>query len=145
MIIEKEQPDLVMNTGDLVSGNKWDKLTQGWARMQYKKFTDVMGKHKQYFCSTAGNHDSEADMTREQLSALDREHEYSLTKPNAQDGLSHAFNYLLPIYDNNGTDVRFRVWCLDTGHKGCLGVKGCSCAKPDQVKWFREENNKITD
>jgi predicted MPP superfamily phosphohydrolase len=41
-ILEWEKPDLVAVTGDVISGNKWDKTTKGWAERQYRKLTDVL-------------------------------------------------------------------------------------------------------
>lgn len=85
-------------------------------------------EHGTYWATTAGNHDSEADLTREEISELDRSFNLSLTLPN-QANISHAFNYWLPVYDDNG--VSFRLWFLDTGHEDCLGVKGWDCILPD--------------
>ncbi len=45
-IIEWERPELVMVTGDLISGNKWDKKTRPWAEVQYRKLTSVLTAHK---------------------------------------------------------------------------------------------------
>ena len=78
-ILEWEKPDLAVVTGDVISGNKWDKKTEGWAGQQYKKMTDVMTDMRQHWAFTAGNHDCEADLNREQLSEFDRSFEYSLT------------------------------------------------------------------
>lgn len=41
-ILEAERPDLVVATGDIVSGNKWGKLTRPWAELQYRKLTSVL-------------------------------------------------------------------------------------------------------
>jgi len=62
----------------------------------------------------------------------------SLTKPNAEPNLTHAFNYMLPVYDENGEDITMRLWFIDTGDDDCMGVGGYDCAHPDQVEWFRE-------
>lgn len=93
-----------------------------------------------YWATTAGNHDTEADLTRDEISAVDRSFEYSLTLPN-QANISHAFNYMLPVY--NDTDIGFRLWFLDTGHDNCLDQGGWDCVRPDQVEWFRQEHSKI--
>lgn len=66
-----------------------------------------------------------------------------MTKPNAEPNLTHAFNYMLPIYDENGEDIATRLWFLDTGDHGCLGMSGYDCVHPDQVDWFRQQNNEI--
>lgn len=94
---------------------------------------------------TAGNHDTQADLNRQQVSELDRTYNLSLTKPNAGN-LSHAFNYVLPVYNQNGSDVAFRLWFLDSGEdEDCMGVGGYDCVRPDQVEWFRRENKKIPE
>lgn len=93
---------------------------------------------------TAGNHDTQADLTREEISELDRSYSLSYTKPNAAD-ISHSFNYILPVYDSKGENVIFRMWFLDSGEEGCMGINGYDCVRPDQIEWFREESKKISD
>lgn len=82
-------------------------------------------------------------MTREQLSEFDRSYANSMTQPNAEEGLTHAFNYVLPVYDETGENVVFRNWYLDSGDHECLVVNGYSCVFPDQIKWFRDANSEI--
>lgn len=38
-----------------------------------------------------------------------------------------------------------RLWFLDTGDSDCMGVHGYDCVHPDQLDWFREQNNAIED
>ena len=45
-IIDAEKPQLVMITGDIISGNKWDKKTRPWAAVQYGKLTSVLTEKK---------------------------------------------------------------------------------------------------
>jgi hypothetical protein len=54
----------------------------------------------------------------------------SITKPNAGN-LSHAFNYVHEVYDSEGIDVEMRLWFLDSGEEGCMGVIGYDCVRPD--------------
>lgn len=79
---------------------------------------------------TAGNHDSQGDITREEVSEVDRSYNLSLTKPNAAN-ISHSFNYWLPVYNSNGTEIAFRLWFIDSGDEGCLGTNGYDCVRPD--------------
>eukprot|EP00347_Sterkiella_histriomuscorum_P010662 403375407 len=141
-VIKWEKPDLVVVTGDAVSGYAWNG-TQGWYAHHYHKFVQAMVDMNQSWAFTAGNHDSQADLTREQISELDRSFNLSLTKPNSGN-LTHAFNYMLPIYDKIEEDVVYRLWFLDSGDEGCLGeIKGYDCVRPDQIEWFTDENTKI--
>lgn len=95
-----------------------------------------------HWAFTAGNHDSQADLTREEISEVDRSYNLSVTLPNAGN-LSHALNFMLPVYDQNGENIAFRLWFLDSGDEGCMGVHGYDCVMPDQIDWFRHENQNI--
>jgi 3',5'-cyclic AMP phosphodiesterase CpdA len=141
-ILDQEKPDLVVLTGDIVTGYEWDGKTRPWTAIQYAKMVQPLQDKGYYWASACGNHDSEGDLTREELSELDRSYANSLTKPNAAN-ISHAFNYWLPVYDQKGENVSFRLWFLDTGRDNCLDRLGWGCANPDQISWFREENFKI--
>lgn len=99
-ILDLEQPDFVAVTGDIVSSFVWNG-EENWFAGQYDKFFSILDDMGFWFATTAGNHDSEADLTREQVSELDRSYKMSLTKPNAAD-ISHVFNYMLPVYDEIG-------------------------------------------
>jgi len=88
----------VIVTGDVVSGYAWDDVTRPWAALQYKNFTDVLMRLNMRWATTAGNHDTEADLNREQISELDRSFPNSLTLPNMAN-ISNAFNYYLPVFD----------------------------------------------
>jgi len=100
-ILNAEEPDLVVVTGDVVSGYMWDGVTTPWLAGQYQKMFDVITEMGYNWATTAGNHDSQGDLTRAQVSELDRSFANSLTLPNAAD-MTHSFNYVLPIYDESG-------------------------------------------
>ncbi len=102
-VIELEKPDLAIVTGDVVSGYAWDGKTPGWYAKHYDKLAQVMKDKNMYWAMTAGNHDTQADLNRQQVSDLDRTYDLSITKPNARN-LSHAFNYLHEVYDAEGNE-----------------------------------------
>ena len=82
-IVAAERPDIAVVTGDSVSGYEWDNKTSPWTALLYKKVTDTLTEIGMPWAMTAGNHDTEGDLSREELSAFDRSHELSMTKPNA--------------------------------------------------------------
>jgi len=89
-----EKPDLVVLTGDMVSGFAWDK-SAGWYQNNWKKWTAPFQKYEVPYLYSLGNHDAEADLTREEIIELDIQHPFSLT----QKGLSHleGNNFRIPI------------------------------------------------
>ena len=64
-VLEIEKPDLAVVSGDVVSGYEWKGKTTPWYAPLYDKFAKVLIENNQYWALTAGNHDSEADLTRE--------------------------------------------------------------------------------
>ena len=60
--------------------------------------------------------------------------------------MSHAFNYVIPVYDQDGKTTAFRMWFLDSGEDSdCMGVSGYDCVRPDQIEWFRQANKDIPE
>jgi hypothetical protein len=98
------------------------------------------------WASTAGNHEAQANLSRAQISEFDRSFEMSMTQPNAKPDLHNSFNYVLPIYDFEGDEIVSRLWFLDSGDVGCLGMDtNYDCIHPDQVNWFRQANSDISE
>jgi predicted MPP superfamily phosphohydrolase len=137
-IMNFEKPDFVVNTGDVISGYMWNGSDPDWAEIHYSKPFNVLTKLGYNWASTAGNHDSQANLSRAEISELDRSFDMSLTQPNAEPELHNSFNYVLPIYDSAGEQIMSRLWFLDSGDVGCLGMDTkYDCIHPNQVNWFR--------
>mmetsp|Transcript_42099 Transcript_42099/g.40358 ORF Transcript_42099/g.40358 Transcript_42099/m.40358 type:complete len:250 (+) Transcript_42099:162-911(+) len=143
-LLRWEKPDIAVMTGDIISGYEWDGVTEGWYANNFENFTKAFYKTNTRYAITLGNHDSEGDLTRAEINELDRTYDLSLTQPSAE-GVSHAFNYFLPVHDKDGVEERFRLWFLDSGDYDCMGVQGYGCVMPDQVEWLRAEASKIDD
>ncbi len=79
-----------------------------------------------------GNHDSEADLSRDNITSLDMSQQYSLTEraPNNTNGTS---NYVKAVYDQSGTRKLFYLWSFDSMSNDCEGVTGWGCVYPNTV------------
>jgi len=78
-LIGWEKPDLAVLTGDMVSGYAWDK-SEGWYKKQWDKWTEAFKNKNQTYMYIQGNHDSEADIGREAVTAIDMSLDISLTE-----------------------------------------------------------------
>ncbi|CDW79940.1 UNKNOWN [Stylonychia lemnae] len=144
-VLETEQPDFVAATGDVISGYAWDGIQTNWFAEQYKTFVKPLYEYNTSWAYTCGNHDDQGDLTRDEISEVDRSYNLSLTQPNAAN-ISHTFNYILPVYDYEGKNILFRLWFMDSGEdQDCMGVSGYDCVRPDQIEWFRSMNKAIPD
>ena len=63
-ILDWEKPDLVVVTGDVVSGFAWNYWTRPWLALHYTNFTKVLTEKGYHWATTAGNHDTQADLNR---------------------------------------------------------------------------------
>ena len=64
-ILGFEKPDFVANTGDVISGYMWNGEDPNWAQIHYSKMMNKLSELGYNWGSTAGNHDSQADLTRQ--------------------------------------------------------------------------------
>ncbi|CDW80724.1 UNKNOWN [Stylonychia lemnae] len=143
-ILQAETPDLVVSSGDNLFTNGGVYETPGWYASHYQSFVQPMIDLNIPWAITTGNHDIHGDLDQVGISSLDRSYSLSRTLPPAGDFILD-FNYILPIYDNAGTDIQYRLWFLDTGDLQCGDVYGYNCFRQDQINWVKEESAKIAD
>jgi len=60
-LIELSQPDLVVITGDIVSGYAWDGASQFFFQDNWRKFSWPFTVTKTPYALVLGNHDAEAN------------------------------------------------------------------------------------
>lgn len=141
-IIQEHKPDLIVMTGDTVSGYGWDRESPTFFQEEWQKFTDVFKEFKIPYAYTMGNHDAQANLNRERILELDNTHDFSLMDLNVG-----GTNYHLSIYKSNLDDVGAKIWLLDTNEDRCSNAKTESwgCIEPEQIQWYEDESQKIND
>jgi len=127
-LIGMEKPDLAILTGDMVSGYAWDK-SEGWYKRQWEKWTEAFVKMNQSYMYVQGNHDSQADLDRDEVTAVDMTLDISLTEQGPLN-INGSTNYVKPVYDNTGTKKLFYLWAFDSMSDNCEGVSGWGCVYP---------------
>ena len=63
-ILDQEKPDLVILTGDIVSGNAWVRKTKNFLVRKWTSVVQPMVDRGIYWATTLGNHDDEGDLSR---------------------------------------------------------------------------------
>ena len=104
MVIEREKPDLVMLTGDVVGS---DNRKRAWL-----KVAQVMIDTKTPWAAMFGNHDAEYELTKEQTMDAIVGLPYNLTEPGPQD-IAGVGNYLLPIQSSSSSRTAALCYVLD--------------------------------
>jgi len=142
-ILDLEQPDLVVFTGDMLTGNNIaDNATDYWRIM-----LDPLIRRNLSWAVVFGNHDDLAsgiDGSRLDLLQFDISFPGSRSQigPKQIHGVS---NYYIPIFpapnnNNNNNDFslaypRFVLYFFDSNNSGVNGT-GWGCVMQDQVDWY---------
>ncbi|KAK8794753.1 hypothetical protein WA158_001734, partial [Blastocystis sp. Blastoise] len=141
-VISIEKPDFAAITGDMVGGAAWDK-TKGWFEKQWKLMTRVYNEYKLYYGYVLGNHDSEADLSREEVMQLDMTHPFSMSKLGPKD-IVGASNFIIPVYEyNSTTKYAFIMYFFDSMRDTCMGVRSWGCVELETIDWYYKKSQEI--
>ncbi len=146
-LLNMTNPDLVVITGDSVSGYAWDGLNNTFYSDCWEMWTSPLTKLGIPYAYTLGNHDDQGDYTRKQICNLDSTNKLSLTQYNPS--VTGATNYFVPIYSSNKTDTTDKtpvslIWMLDTNDENCGEMQDSwGCFEEDQIKWYENESERL--
>jgi len=134
-VLDAEKPDLVVLTGDIVTG---EPVQKGWDAI-----TQLFIQRKIPFATVFGNHDDEHDMTREQLATMIEKLPYSLMVGKAKQ-VSGYGNYVLEISDSEGKNAAEILYLMDSNaYSKIKGVDGYNWFQNDQIQWYRDQSEKL--
>jgi len=136
LVIEEEMPDLVIYTGDIV--------TEGPSLKGWIDVTKPLVDADIPWTVTLGNHDDEADMTRDQI------YDLLLTLPGfvgikGPAHLSGTGNYVLPVISSSSDRIAAVIWCFDShGYPENKLHGDYDWIKFDQIAWYRKTSTELT-
>ena len=132
-IANQEKPDMIVFTGDIVTG--------GDARKGWDRLLDSLDKFQIPFCITLGNHDPEM-LPRTEMAARFVKSPYCLNKLNEAGELADVEIEILASKSKNPASI---LYCMDSHDYSTLKhVKGYGWFTTQQVKWLRENCQKRT-
>lgn len=135
--LDRENPDLVVITGDNVYNDDDAEITKGYITKLMTPFEE----RNIPVAVTFGNHDSERGaMTREELMAFYNTFSCSVS---VDDGplLSGCGTYNLPVFSSNGTRIKFNVWVFDSNDY--IEDGGYAHVKKDQIEWYKATSDAL--
>lgn len=126
-LIVIENPDLVILSGDVISGDDWDGTTSKWFENLWHQAVQPMQKYKKPYAMILGNHDRQGYLTPEQIITNDMTYNTSLTT---------ARNYYIDVGKNS------RIWMFDSGNNYCNGKRDWGCVDHEAIQWAWNQNVK---
>lgn len=134
-VLDAEKPDLVVLTGDIVTGEPTQK---GWEAV-----TDLIIQRKVPFATVLGNHDDEADLTRAQLAGLIEKMPFSLMVGSTE-YVSGYGNYMVQIRTSDGKSAAETLYFMDSNAYTTIQEVGYyGWFQNDQIQWYRDQSQKI--
>ena len=135
--LDRENPDLVVITGDNVYNDDDAEVTKGYIT----KLMNTFEERNIPVAVTFGNHDSERGaMSREELMAFYNTFSCSVSVDDGEN-LSGCGTYNLPVMSSDGTKVSFNIWVFDSHDYDDEGEYGW--VKKDQVEWYKATSDAL--
>lgn len=134
--VEAEHPDLVIFSGDVVTGKPAE---QGW-----KIILDELERRSVPFCVVPGNHDDEQDLSREQISALVKQYKMNVNA-RKDPKIKGVLNTVVEVKGTKGERASFLLYCLDSNaYPADSRFKGYGWFAADQIEWYKRMSEKYT-
>ena len=134
-LIDDEQPDFIMLSGDQVNGE-----TAPDAQSAIFKYAEMFARHKIPYAGIFGNHDDEGDLGRAESIAIMHELPYSLAESGPED-IDGIGNYVVEILGRGSTSHSALTLYLFDTHSYSPDerqFRGYDWVKPNQIQWFHE-------
>ena len=135
-VLEAEQVDLVILTGDIVTGKP---IIKSW-----EVLTDLLISYKVPYTIAFGNHEDEAGTSREELLSYLSKRPYCLISDEGGRQVKGIGNHVLPVYNQKGIAEKL-IYCMDSRSYSLAkdqGVEGYGWFDQSQISWFAENNEK---
>ncbi|MBI9063468.1 MAG: metallophosphoesterase family protein [Marinilabiliaceae bacterium] len=135
-VLDIEQPDLVIFTGDIVT---LAPLKDGWV-----KITESLVKRQIHWAVTIGNHDDEQDKKRDEILPLIKDIPFNVTQVGAEDVYGQG-NYVLPILNKAGKKTSALLYCVDSNaYTPIEGIGDYGWFHLSQIDWYRQVSTEFT-
>lgn len=138
-IMKTEKPDLLVLTGDIVTGGNrlesWDSITA------------LLERYNTPYAITFGNHDDEGEESRKELYEHLKKKEHAILMDKQNGKVSGTANYVLEITNNKSNSEKL-LYCMDSRSYSTAkdkGVDGYGWFDRSQINWFAETNTTLLE
>lgn len=133
-VLDAEKPDLVIFTGDIVTGKPYKK--------GFEMIIEPVLSRRIPFATLLGNHDDEQDLSREEVGQFLMTIPGNLSRMEKIDGVTGIGNFVLEIKDSKGQYNKAVLYCMDSNAYSTIpGVHGYGWFTDNQVAWYRSRSN----
>jgi hypothetical protein len=135
--LDAENPDLIIFTGDVVTGKP---VKEGW-----NVITRFAIERKIPFAVTLGNHDDEQGTTRTELEKLITSYPYNINVASSSQA-DGVLNNVIPVYgSDNNMKIKALLYTFDSGSYSMIkDINGYGWISPCIIEWYRQQSIRYT-
>jgi hypothetical protein len=136
--LDAERPDLVIFTGDIVTGKSY--------RPGFELVVEPVVTRRIPWVALFGNHDAEQDLSYAEMAALIRSQPFHAGRMEKIANVSGYGNFVLEIKNRDGKKTGALLYCLDSHQYSTMkpAVDGFGWFAFDQVAWYRKQSEQHT-
>ncbi|MFC5401534.1 metallophosphoesterase family protein [Cohnella soli] len=138
-IIASVKPDLIVLTGDMIWSNNVPDPKESFRRA----IAPIVASGIPW-AAVFGNHDAEAGVSREELMAIQQEHDLCLSEAGPED-INGIGNYVLTVKGAGGSTEAAALYFFDSGIEAPEPIGGYAWIHPDQVYWYTKQSAQIAE
>jgi hypothetical protein len=136
-VIRAERPDLIVLTGDVVTGCDSDDPIRS-----FREAVEVVEASGIPWALVYGNHDTEAKVTRDEMTDVVLGYANTVTEAGPAE-LPGRCNYVLEVADRDG-NAAAALYFLDSGNLSAVpGVEGYDWIRREQINWYVETSRRL--
>ena len=140
--IAKVQPDLIVLTGDNISGS--GTTTKVITRAAINEFMSIFEKAGIPVAAVFGNHDDESALADKDFQMSVYESYDCFVGYNEGDIIPGVGTYNIPIMSSDGERIAFNIWMTDSGtYNSENDLGGYACTTKEQIAWYVEKSNEL--
>ena len=133
-----EKPDLIVLTGDILSGGGCDDASESM-----RQIVKIMERCNTNWTAVFGNHDDEGTASRHELMVVMQESDLSLVEPGPED-ISGVGNFVLTIQESKDDNPAALLYFIDSGSYAPTDIGGYDWIRRDQIEWYLDESARFT-
>lgn len=154
---DKYKPDLIVLTGDNILGNHLCDARIGTRkvindidgeresmRIAIDKVMAPIEKRNIPVGMIFGNHDDKNNLTKEEQADMFKKYSCNIGLDCAEESGDIA-TYNIPIYSEDGSEVKFNIWMLDSAWLDREQDKGFEYVKPQAIEWYKKKSAELKE
>ncbi len=136
--LEKEQPDLVVVAGDILS-SMFFGATPDRIRKAIRSLGSIFNDAKIPFAVTFGNHDHDLEdiLSIADMMETFKEFEYCVSGEGCDPG-----TYNIPVMSSDGSKIALNIYMMDSNNKD-EETGGYAGVNPQQVQWYKQKSDEL--